>query len=365
MTRAQSWLEHLHPSGGSNQWFGSIVSGNLPNIDRRLQAGQRVNQRGLYGRTGLFVAADAGRVESLRKLIEAGAKLDIADHIDGDTPLHVAAYKCHVEAVRLLIFAGANVQASNYNGRTPFDLAMSRNARSCALQKSQVTWLLEQAGGGRIPRGVPLVEGSLTQFVDPPIIPVLLGASANPGSPTEVATPLRSDRINRPVKHTLNHPRPNLTSCQSAVTDVEGHLCLVALCPPGINDTQGEALRLCVGESKYAVTLYPQMEAGDFFHVELPLSSNASVSTLDHSTSTALYQPAPLWDIHSLAARLELNCSIDRRSARRCAALLTARGFPRHYKPAVADTLSAVCCAEKVEHVREELCCIHAESHCA
>lgn len=354
------------PSTASAQWFGSIASGNTDMIDARLRDGQNVNQRAIWGRTGLHLAAEAGRVVSVQKLIEAGAKLNIADHIDGETPLHLAAYKGQVEALRLLIIAGANVQFANFNGRTAYDLALRADVRRTP-QKRQVIWLLEQAGGGHIPRGLPLVLGSMPRHVEEPIVPVLLGASANALCRGDAGAPVREDS-----SLTLFdiHAPSSLTSGTATAIDAEKDSCLVALCPHGICAAQGETLRLCVEATEYAVVLHPQIKAGDYFYVQLPTRNGPSPPSVQQNSSATLHQPPALFqpgllsEVDSLAERLERSCSVDRRSARRCAAALTARGFPRCRGPPADDALSAVENAEALERVQAELCRVQEEFCC-
>ena len=60
----------------------------------------------------LHVASRNGHTEIVRRLIEAGAKVNIKDD-DGDTPLLLAARSGSAEVVQLLIEAGADVTVRN------------------------------------------------------------------------------------------------------------------------------------------------------------------------------------------------------------------------------------------------------------
>jgi ankyrin repeat protein len=82
------------------------------------------------GRTCTHVAActreDPSSHYALRCFIDAGADVNNVDHA-AHTPLHlVSDYKCTV----LLLAAGANVNARDRQGRTAFDLAVSRRSAS-------------------------------------------------------------------------------------------------------------------------------------------------------------------------------------------------------------------------------------------
>ena len=46
-----------------------------------------------------------------------------ARDVHGDTALHVAAWAGSAENVTFLLTVGADVQAKNYRGKTPWDLA--------------------------------------------------------------------------------------------------------------------------------------------------------------------------------------------------------------------------------------------------
>ena len=60
--------------------------------------------------SGLHKAAYYGDVESINRLVKAGADLEIRDHA-GRTPLHVAAFASQDNAIRALALAGANLDA--------------------------------------------------------------------------------------------------------------------------------------------------------------------------------------------------------------------------------------------------------------
>ncbi|WP_306222387.1 ankyrin repeat domain-containing protein [Bosea beijingensis] len=56
---------------------------------------------------GLHAAAAVGDIATIRRLADAGEKLDQRDS-NGRTPLHVAAFRGQAEAIRALIVAGAD-----------------------------------------------------------------------------------------------------------------------------------------------------------------------------------------------------------------------------------------------------------------
>jgi ankyrin repeat protein len=76
------------------------------------------------GFTALHLAAYFGKVEAARKLIAAGAPVDV--YSDNDMwvqPLHSAASGRHLEVCRVLIAAGADVNAKQRHDYTPLHAA--------------------------------------------------------------------------------------------------------------------------------------------------------------------------------------------------------------------------------------------------
>jgi len=79
-------------------------------IEVLLQAGGRVNERGLHGRTPLYWAVQEGSLEAVRKLLNAGADPDLPDN-EGDTPLiSVGIVPTNPELMVELIDAGADMR---------------------------------------------------------------------------------------------------------------------------------------------------------------------------------------------------------------------------------------------------------------
>lgn len=71
--------------------------------------------------TSLHLAAQAGKTEEIRKLLELGGEVRVQD-ARGNTPLHLAARRGDSESIRLLVDAGAPIDARNLDGDSPLDL---------------------------------------------------------------------------------------------------------------------------------------------------------------------------------------------------------------------------------------------------
>ena len=89
-----------------------------------------VNPVNSVGRTPIFQAVRSGNIGDINLLLEAGARLDIADKY-GHTPAHVAAIKAGInkqkiadhyfEILKLLNEQGADIDAKDCRGRTVLD----------------------------------------------------------------------------------------------------------------------------------------------------------------------------------------------------------------------------------------------------
>lgn len=75
----------------------------------------------------LYLAAERGRVDSLRLLVELG--LDVDGDADRSSPLNDAALAGQLETVKLLVELGANVEARNHYNGTPLSAANHKDQR--------------------------------------------------------------------------------------------------------------------------------------------------------------------------------------------------------------------------------------------
>src|SRR5687767_5247233 len=87
-----------------------INRGGLPDRGRRAEA------KG--GMSALLYAARDGQLASARRLIDAGADLELAE-VNGIRPLLMAALNNQLDVARLLLAKGANVNADDFWGHTP------------------------------------------------------------------------------------------------------------------------------------------------------------------------------------------------------------------------------------------------------
>jgi ankyrin repeat protein len=82
------------------------------------------------GKTALHLAAEAGSLECLRILLEAGADVD-AFNKKGNTALHAACVEGHVACVAALIEGGADLDVHGQDGWTPLHIAAKHGHTGC------------------------------------------------------------------------------------------------------------------------------------------------------------------------------------------------------------------------------------------
>lgn len=108
--------------------FLAAYSGNSGMISRLHKEGDRLDDKmnliGLLPSTPLLSLAGSGLTDSVRALLDAGAKVDEADN-DGITVLSWAAISNRLNIARLLIECGADVNRVDKKGMTPLLYAAS------------------------------------------------------------------------------------------------------------------------------------------------------------------------------------------------------------------------------------------------
>jgi ankyrin repeat protein len=136
-----------------------LAAGVDPNASMagRLPSGEVVHT------TALRAAADRGRLEAVRLLLDAGADPSRAGG-DGTTPLMAAAGKGQLEVLRLLLARGAVVDAVNPGiGGTAFHIACFESQAECAEALARAgsdVGLKDSDGSGKTGREVAEARGS-------------------------------------------------------------------------------------------------------------------------------------------------------------------------------------------------------------
>ncbi len=110
-----------------NTLLMAVASMGRPDFVRKLlKAGARVNVESEYQDTPLFKAIGPGQsAEVVQLLIDAGANVNQRS-MRGNTPLYVAADRGRPEIAQVLIDAGADVQSRGRGDRTPYEVAIRK-----------------------------------------------------------------------------------------------------------------------------------------------------------------------------------------------------------------------------------------------
>lgn len=92
-----------------------------------------------FGQTFLYLAVMQGDVPTTRVLLAAKADPNVTDSVEGAAPLHKAVEAGRLELVQVLVEAGADLTQKDNNGRTPLELAQ-------AAHKTALVEYLSRAG---------------------------------------------------------------------------------------------------------------------------------------------------------------------------------------------------------------------------
>lgn len=98
------------------------AAGNEQIVDRLLDKGAKIDQRGYRDMTALMAATMNSHLNVMEKLLGKGAYPDLKNII-GKTALMLAASEKNSKAVEILLKAGANTFVQNEDGQTFWDLA--------------------------------------------------------------------------------------------------------------------------------------------------------------------------------------------------------------------------------------------------
>ncbi|XP_040031417.2 diacylglycerol kinase iota isoform X2 [Gasterosteus aculeatus] len=116
-------------------------AGDLSTLSECVRRGVSLLVRDSRGCSALHVSAQKGHAELLGFILQPGSKvlLDLTDREKGDTALHKAASEKHHAACRLLVGAGASLEKTNFQGKTPADVAKGDSELVTFLSTKQHT----------------------------------------------------------------------------------------------------------------------------------------------------------------------------------------------------------------------------------
>ena len=116
---------HRDPDGTTSlQW--AVYEGNVAEVKRLLEAGADVSLANNFGVTAMSLASEVANTEVLRMLLKAGADAD-SPNPEGQTALMAVARTGNLEAANLLLDRGAKVDArERWGGQTALMWASAR-----------------------------------------------------------------------------------------------------------------------------------------------------------------------------------------------------------------------------------------------
>ena len=157
----------LAAAGGRREVVQTLLEGEAPPPRPRAAkpgATATIDLPDKNGRTAAVAAAQAGRLNCLRLLIEAGCDLEARDTMEGCTIFHMACARGWVEILEPLLSRGADAAALDEAGRNGWELAAGR-ARDDVQQI-----LRDHAEGGQqqLQKVVRGSESTLSRFTNDP-----------------------------------------------------------------------------------------------------------------------------------------------------------------------------------------------------
>lgn len=112
--------------------FKAIKTDNIVSIIEYIKSCGDINIRDSYYMTPLILAADEGRPDILKLLIDSNADINAQDKI-GQTALHLAAGRNNTEIIKLLIEAKARLNIKAANGLTAYQYATENGMKKAAM----------------------------------------------------------------------------------------------------------------------------------------------------------------------------------------------------------------------------------------
>lgn len=133
--------------------------GDIEIVRKLIKAGAIINIKDNTGVTPLHSAAEKGHKEVINILIDNGADVNAKDKVHGVTPLHVAIFNGRNEVLELLILKGSDVNLATKAGETPLLLALNRG-------DSEVIKLLRKHGAVNTQKEDAILLGYYGGYLD-------------------------------------------------------------------------------------------------------------------------------------------------------------------------------------------------------
>ena len=117
-------------NNGTTALLFAAQNGRLEIVRLLLQKGADKDKENDHGTTALFIAAQNGHLEIVRLLLQEGADKDKADSCSRATPLHFASVKGHTDIAKLLLLSGVDKERKDKFDRKALDLCPTEEMRA-------------------------------------------------------------------------------------------------------------------------------------------------------------------------------------------------------------------------------------------
>jgi len=115
-----------------NIFYHSLVKGNSKKIEKCAKRGDNVNYKNNFGITALINAAVADDLDSVKVLVEYGAKIDDNYNYYGMSPVSYASAYGHLDIVKYFVEINANLKLVDNDGFTCLDHAIENENQKVA-----------------------------------------------------------------------------------------------------------------------------------------------------------------------------------------------------------------------------------------
>ncbi|EAY00288.1 hypothetical protein TVAG_324070 [Trichomonas vaginalis G3] len=128
----ESFFVYFDQTNDVNNCFINSLKFNIPSLcGYFLSHGANINEKIIYGKTALHLAAGNNSKEAAEFLKSHGANISERDNL-GQTALHIAAVFNSKETAELLISHGANINEKDNEGKTALHEAAGNNSKEAA-----------------------------------------------------------------------------------------------------------------------------------------------------------------------------------------------------------------------------------------